>query len=217
MRRLNTQALPAFFAFAAGIALGALPAMAEQQRRDVPEFSEIAVGGKAEIDIQVGPARSVVLEADAADLPHLKAEVKDGTLKIGYESSWFGRGDHNAYKVRVTTPRLEGFSLAGSGTARIAGMAGKEADLKIAGSGEITATGKVDRLEIDIAGSGSVMVADLAARDAEVKIAGSGDAEVKASDALAVKIAGSGTVRHVGQPAGGVKTSIMGSGRVSQR
>lgn len=216
--RLPRRHVTALLAFAAGIALGALPAMAEQQRRDVAEFQEVSIGGKAEVDIQVGPARSVVLEADAADLPHLKAEVKDGELKIGYEHNWLGgTGERGAYKVHITTPHLEGFGLAGAGTARIAGMEGKKAELKIAGSGEITASGTVGELEVEIAGSGSVNLAGLAARDAEVKIAGSGDAEVKASNALEVKIAGSGNVRHVGQPAGGVKTSIAGSGRVSQR
>lgn len=208
----------ALLAFAAGIALGALPATAEQQRRDVAEFREVGVAGKADVDIQVGPTRSVVLEADAADLPHLKAEVKDGELHIGYEHNWFGaKGEHGPYKAHITTPHLESFGLAGAGTARITGMEGKKAELKIAGSGEITATGKVDTLEVEIAGSGNIKVAELAAREAEVKIAGSGDAEVKASQDLEVSIAGSGNVSHVGQPANGVKTRIMGSGRVSQR
>lgn len=218
MPRLNTRPLTAILAFAAGIALGALPALAEQQRRDVADFHEVGIAGKADVDIKVGPARSVVLEADAADLPHLKAEVKDGELHIGYERNWFGgKGEHGAYKAHITTPHLDSFGLAGAGTATITGMEGKKAELKIAGSGEITASGKVDELEIEIAGSGTVKTAELATRDAEVKIAGSGDAEVKASQALAVNIAGSGKVSHVGQPADGVKSRIMGSGRVTQR
>lgn len=218
LRRSAGYRATALLAFAAGIALGALPAIADQQRRDVAEFHEVGVAGQAEVDIQVGPARSVVLEADAADLPHLKAEVKDGELHIGYERAWFGaKGEHGPYKAHITTPRLDGFGLAGAGTARITGMDAKKAELKIAGSGEITASGKAEALAVEIAGSGSVRVAELAAREAEVKIAGSGDAEVKASHELAVNIAGSGSVAHVGQPANGVKTHIMGSGRVSQR
>ena len=218
MRRSTGYRTTALLAFAAGIALGALPAVADQQRRDVADFHEVGVAGKAEVDIQVGPARSVVLEADAADLPHLKAEVKDGELHIGYERNWFGsKGEHGPYKAHITTPQLDSFGLAGAGSARITGMDAKKAELKIAGSGEITASGKADALEVEIAGSGSVKVAELVAREAEVKIAGSGDAEVKASQELEVNIAGSGNVSHVGQPANGVKSRIMGSGRVSQR
>lgn len=85
----------------------------------------------------------------------------------------------------------------------------------IAGSGSITAEGKVNRLIVNIPGSGHARLGKLAARSASVMIMGSGSATVAPREELNAQIMGSGDVHLVTRPAR-TEQSIMGSGHIIQ-
>jgi hypothetical protein len=136
----------------------------------------------------------------------------DGTLKIGMKSGSYSPS--KGFKITVATPELEKVSVAGSSDIEVRGLKGPEFGAHISGSGDVHATGRVDKLDASISGSGDLKLADLETRDAKIKIAGSGDARVNATATLDVHIAGSGDVRYKGDPK--ITRSIAGSGNVSK-
>lgn len=103
----------------------------------------------------------------------------------------------------------------GSGDTR-AGAAG-EADLQVAGSGDIVTRAIDGRLAIKVAGSGDVLV-ERVTGPMSVQVAGSGDVKVLSGQASAmdVTIAGSGDV-DFGGDAASLSAKVMGSGDVRAR
>ncbi len=85
--------------------------------------------------------------------------------------------------------------------------------LSLAGTGEIGAGGRIDRLDASIAGAGDIQMADATVKRANIHIAGSGDVTVNPRDEANVSVAGSGKVRMTAMPAR-LNQSITGSGGV---
>ena len=85
--------------------------------------------------------------------------------------------------------------------------------LAIAGTGEIGAAGRVDRLDASIAGAGNIQMGDAAVQRANIHIAGSGDVAVSPREEANVSVAGSGRVRMTAMPAR-LNQSVTGSGGV---
>jgi len=182
------------------------------ESRSVPEFKRIGVNGSIDVTAKVGTPAAVDVTADDNLVEYITTEVKDGTLRIGTKpgSYRFSKG----VKVAITTPELEKVSIAGSSDVNVSGLAGPRFAADIAGSGDLHAAGRVDKLDASIAGSGDLALVELESRDAKVHIAGSGDAHVHATETLEVKIAGSGDVTYRGDPK--ITRSIAGSGSVSK-
>jgi len=86
-------------------------------------------------------------------------------------------------------------------------------NLALAGTGEISASGRVDRLSASIAGAGNIRMDDAKVQRASINIAGSGDVNVTPREEASVHVAGSGRVRMTSMPAR-LNQSITGSGGV---
>jgi hypothetical protein len=85
--------------------------------------------------------------------------------------------------------------------------------LSIAGTGEISASGRVDRLDASIAGAGNILMPDTRVQRANINIAGSGDVAVTPREEANVHVAGSGRVRMTAMPAR-LNQAVTGSGGV---
>jgi hypothetical protein len=85
--------------------------------------------------------------------------------------------------------------------------------LALAGTGEIDAGGRIDRVDISIAGAGNIGMAGAAVQRANINIAGSGDVTVNPREEANVHVAGSGRIRMTAMPAR-LNQSITGSGGV---
>ena len=81
------------------------------------------------------------------------------------------------------------------------------------GSGNISASGSVTRLNVSIDGDGTAQFSGLTARNVDAVVRGSGAIFVTATQSLDAKVQGSGTILHSGNPPQ-VTTSITGSGAV---
>lgn len=86
-------------------------------------------------------------------------------------------------------------------------------NLALAGTGEIGASGRVDRLSASIAGAGNIRMEGAKVQRASINIAGSGDVTVSPRDEANVHVAGSGRVNMSAMPAR-LNQSITGSGGV---
>jgi hypothetical protein len=125
------------------------------------------------------------------------------------EVSEVGSGD-----IRAGSAREARLKIAGSGAVS-AGNLGGPVEVNVAGSGDVTIAGVSGPLNVRIAGSGDVRVLSGRATTMTASIAGSGDVEFDGiADSLSARIAGSGDVR-ANQVKGKVSKAVLGSGEVT--
>lgn len=120
---------------------------------------------------------------------------------------------HGRAVVGVALPEIPVVNIKGSGNIILLDLKQAGIELEIEGSGDITASGQVDSLEVSIAGSGDVDASDLIANRGHLSIAGSGDIRAYVSQAVTARVAGSGDIVVRGNPPQRRK-QIAGSGSV---
>lgn len=177
--------------------------------RTVAPFQGLTVEGALELTVRVGGEQSVEVFADENLMPYLETRVERGTLELAMDTDY---SSHRVIRAVINVPTLEHLSVLGSCDATLEGFSGRRLAIAIEGSGDVRASGSVDRLEVDIDGSGDVRLYELAAREVSVRISGSGDVYTSADAELDVRISGSGDVRYRG--AANPSVRIDGSGSV---
>ena len=178
--------------------------------RTVGAFRGLRVEGGLEVTVQAGETHPLVtVHGDDNLLVHVLVEVRGESLFVAVER---GYRLNPAPRVEVHAPRLEFLKQLGSGSITVRGIEGPRFELSTAGSGEVFATGRVGRLDVDQIGSGDVNLFDLVAEEVQIDSTGSGDAEVCARRRLEVSLVGSGDVVYAGRPQLSRKT--VGSGDV---
>jgi hypothetical protein len=198
----------------------------------VQKFTKLSVSIKAKIYIEQGENRSVDIQAEDKVLEKITVENKGDELQIKCEHP--GKID-SPVVIKITTPELNGISLAGSselfiektfktdymnldlagsGTMKINDLQAGKVTGSIAGSGDIylAGGGEGSSEDFSIAGSGKVDALGFNASKVSIEIAGSGDCHVMAKQNLVVSIAGSGNVYYKGTPV--LKSEVAGSGKV---
>ena len=171
--------------------------VAKTEPRDVGEFDKVHLNGSPNVNIVIGPERSVSVTADDNLLAVIDTVVEDGTLVIGGREHFRTR---LGVTVQITVPSLTHVAVHGSGDVTVKQLDAKKFKAEIQGSGDISVAGRAEELDVEIQGSGDVKLDELAARRAAVEVQGSGDSTVKVSDELTVHVMGSGDVKYIGEP-----------------
>ena len=184
--------------------------VAATSTRALPNFSGIDLAGSNNVTVMAGARQSVVVHADTNLLSRVTTQVKAGKLIIGDVGSFAAK---SPMYVEVSVPSLAALDLSGSGNITVTGIKASRLTVTLPGSGDISASGSVTRLNISIDGSGNAQCSGLIARNVDVVVSGSGDIFVTATQSLDAKVAGSGAVLYSGNPQ--VTTSITGSGDVT--
>ncbi|MBB3034423.1 head GIN domain-containing protein [Alteriqipengyuania lutimaris] len=190
----------------------------------------ISLTGPDRVIVTSGETLAIDVEGDRDVTETLRFDLDDDTLGIGREGSWRQKG---VATIRVTMPTptrlsLAGsgeigldrlgtggnvdISIAGSGESRIARIDADVLDISVAGSGSLTAAGRVETLDLSIAGSGDLDMREVEVGNADIAIAGSGDAVFSSDGTVDASIMGSGDVEVIGNARCDV--SSMGSGEV---
>lgn len=115
---------------------------------------------------------------------------EDGELSLPDSNHSFDEG----IRLTITAPVLPALDISGPANIEIDDLRQPAFKLSMAGAGNIEASGKVERLDVDAAGAGNVDLTDLETADAEVDIAGLGNADISASGKVVASIAGAGNV-----------------------
>lgn len=202
--------------------------------RPVSGFDAVTMAGSGDLIITQGETESLTIEADDNLLPHIRSEVRGGTLVIEFDrDNWdtiyrpsrtirynlmvkdlntvtvSGSGDVQAGSL--TSNHLD-LTVSGSSDARIDNLQTGSLIYLLSGSGSADIAGRVGDQQVTISGSGAYRAGDLQSDAAQVSISGSGDVTVWAKDSLDVGISGSGTVSYYGSPR--AITDIGGSGQI---
>ena len=209
--------LLAFFLLAAT----ACSALAQTTRR-LDDFHALHAAGPFDVVLERSNTNTVRTEGDADAAARVTMEVKDGTLRLGWEQGLrHGWGNNARLTVYVTCRQLDAIKSSGSGnlTCRapltgtrvevansgsgnltLAALEAETVTVSNAGSGNMTLAGRVGRQELRVSGSGNVGAFGLVCTDAEVVISGSSNVDLNVTGALSARISGSGNVRYRGNP-----------------
>jgi len=203
------------------------------QTREVGAFNAINVEYPGEVFIKQGNAESVKVEAEDNLLPHLKTQVKNGTLEVFYRRE---NGKHvvptKAVRITIvvkdlnevqftsagelTIEKLEAerldVSLSGAGNLKLEDIQVSDLGVNLSGAGSMTASGAAENLAVNISGFGDFKGAELHDKTAKVSISGAGSATVWVDDDLTADVSGAGSVSYYGSPS--VSRQISGVGGV---
>ncbi|MBL8974786.1 MAG: DUF2807 domain-containing protein [Myxococcales bacterium] len=184
--------------------------VAAGEDRTVEAFTRVELLGSANLELEVGPAQRVRVEADDNIVPLLETTVSEGALRI---ASRKGYSTKTQPLVRAAAPVVTGVALQGAGDVTARGIAGESFVATIKGAGNMNLAGTVGELELRISGAGDVDASGLTAARVVVHISGSGDVKVSASERVEAHISGSGDVKYAGG-AKDVVRDVSGSGSV---
>lgn len=199
--------------------------------RALPYFNALDVTGAFKVRVEAGDAYEVKISAESNLQEYIATKVYGSKLEIAVD----GIDEIEAtlpIEILVITPRLDDILLEGDGSVYVANFFDvKEANVKLYGSGTISAAFDCDNLNVKVIGAGQVELEgtaiesnlvvdgageilnyDMLARYNETTINGSGRVYVNVSRRLDVVIRGSGNVNYINDPF--VTTDIIGIGRV---
>jgi hypothetical protein len=183
------------------------------ETREVAAFSGVTLGGAAEVIVDVGGERRVVVHADDNLLPIITTEVEGGMLVVSQTEPI---DTAMTPRVEVTTPSLDILRLTGAGNLTLEGHDLERLDVSLTGAGMLRGSGSVERLDLILSGAGDIELDRLVATDVSAMLSGAGNIVVHATRSLDAEVTGVGTISYTGDPAE-VNRSIMGPGAIVAR
>jgi hypothetical protein len=186
--------------------------IAARDQRMIGTVNGLDVNGSFVVDVRVGPATSLVVEADSNLLPLIHTDVRGDTLNITTDRSYRSR---NPVHVIYTVPRLSDLRQNGSGRVSVQDLKGAPLTLRRNGSGAVMLGGQVASLDVDSNGSGSVDASGLQSASARLSLTGSGRLDVGQvrGDYAIVNLNGSGQL-HVSGAVRSLTARANGSGQL---
>ncbi|MFL6632568.1 MAG: head GIN domain-containing protein [Massilia sp.] len=171
-----------------------VPARDERMIATVPALE---VNGTITVDVRVGPATMLVVEADSNLLPFIRTELRGDRLVIEKERSF--RTNHPV-RVTYTVPRLTNVRHDGSGYLSVQDLNGGPLVVEGRGSGAVLLTGRVSSLDVMQDGSGSIDATTLQSGGGNLTLNGSGRvvAGRMQGERLTASLNGSGQLRATG-------------------
>lgn len=168
-----------------------------RDERAIAAVRGLEVNGTITVDVRVGPATSLVVEADSNLLPYIRTEVRGDRLVIEKERAF--RTNHPV-RVTYTVPRLADVRHNGSGYLSVQDLNGGPLVVDERGSGSVLLTGRVSSLDATLNGSGSIDAATLQSGGGSVSVNGSGRVVAGRvhGDRVAANLNGSGQLRMTG-------------------
>jgi hypothetical protein len=179
--------------------------------RQVGSFQRLQLNGPMIVDVRVGPAPSLVVEADSNLLPLIHTDGSGDSLRITTENIH----SRNPIHVTYTVPRLAELHANGTGRTSVTGLSGGAFEAHLNGSGTMELAGDVAQLDAALNGTGRLDAARLRAAGADLNLNGSGNligGEVRGEHA-AVALHGSGHVQAHGA-VHSLTVRVSGSGDV---
>ena len=182
------------------------------EERQVGAFANVDTSGSFEIEWQNGsPALRITTDENL--LPYIENDVSEDTLHLRTRDHiWPTHG----IKIVISSPTRTGGRTRGAVKLTVKQLSGATFALESKGASEVTLSGNIDRLLVDMTGASQLAAAGLQTKTAEISTTGAGDSEVAVSDTLNVAITGAGKVTYSGNPAT-IKKQITGAGSIHHK
>ena len=160
------------------------------------------------VDLTVGEAPSLTVEAPADLLPIITTEISGDTLRIKGTKDFFGA---TPVTVHVATPDLETVKLFGGSIVTANELALDTLGLDLSGGAQFTASGSSGAIAIDGSGGAAAHLDQLTAGLVTLELSGGAQANVNATDTVIGDISGGAHATVSGPAQLNVDTSGGGS------
>lgn len=144
--------------------------IAARDQRAITALPALDVSGSLPVEVRVGPAPSLVVEADSNLLPLIRTETQGDTLRVYSEKSLRSK---TPLRIVYTTPRLSEVRASGATRVEVSELNGAPLDVKRSGSSEVRLAGKVGNLNARSSGSGLLDASRLQAGGIDATLSGS--------------------------------------------
>lgn len=182
------------------------------ETRPAASLAGLDVTGPMQVDVRVGGAPGLTIEADSNLLPMIRSEMAGDTMRIWIDGKV--STDH-AIRVSYKVPKLNHLRTTGSGRMDVSGLDGGPFTYVKTGSGHAMLSGRVGMLDVRNTGSGAVNAAGLTSQGASATVTGSGRitlGQVR-GEQLSAHVKGSGDIEASGDVVS-LNASVSGSGDV---
>lgn len=203
------------------------------ERRTVPDFNELKIGGNFEILLKKGDQSYVRINTDENLLAFIDTEVHGGVLEITQQKKLISK---KKIKLIVNYVNLDELRAMGATLIKNEGYLDSEdlkirmdgagiIDLKIqcddlevvvSGAGILKLAGEVQTQDLNLTGAGKLEAFDLESTSCTISVGGIGGAEIFVTEKLDAKIEGIGGIEYVGDPAE-IITEINGLGKIKEK
>jgi Putative auto-transporter adhesin, head GIN domain len=204
------------------------------QKRQLSNFTGINVGGSFDVEVKMGAATEVMVEADDNLMKYIVTNVSGDVLNIHTEHLQNIGNSH--MKVYITMPVLKSIDASASADVKVAEVikydgklnfeASSSADIEASvdapevaaaanSSGSIALSGKTKNYKATASSSGHVKSADLLTENAVVSANSSGSVSVHASVSLTADASSSGDITYRGTAS--VKKDESSSGSIEKK
>jgi hypothetical protein len=187
--------------------------VSQTEQRDVGDITAIKCMIAAKITVTQAEQPAFSITADDNLLPIITTETVNGTLKISAEESY---STPTTVQIQIKVPMISRVEVLGCADVLLDSVTDEKLELKINGSGDIEAIGKVRSLDAQVNGCGDLRLKELQTQDSRLKINGSGDAELFVTDSLDAQVNGSGDIAYHGNPAS-VHSKVNGCGSIVKK
>lgn len=203
------------------------------ESRKVSGFDKVVINGIGDLTLVQGSQESLEIDAEDNVLPHIKTEVNNGTLNIGFDNkvivptkpvkfrlnvrdihSLQTQGVSNIQSEQIKTDRLD-IGIGGTGNINIQNLTANALTVNVSGAGNFTGVGQADSQGINLSGAGNYNGENLKSKTANITISGLGRVTTWVTDTLNVTISGTGSVDYYGNPQ--VSQQISGLGKLNPK
>ncbi|MDC8758093.1 GIN domain-containing protein [Janthinobacterium fluminis] len=143
----------------------------KHELRPVGNLGGLEVSGPIRVEVRVGGAPSLDIEADSNLLEKIRSETSGDTLKLWVEG---GIRSRNGVRATYTVTRLSELTVNGSGRVIVNELDGDALTVTSAGSAPIQLAGRLKQFDVRLNGSGSVNAAALTSNSVNASLRGSG-------------------------------------------
>ncbi|MEX1366366.1 MAG: head GIN domain-containing protein [Nannocystaceae bacterium] len=165
--------------------------------RDPGDFDAIDVSGPFQVQIEVGPAASIVVSGDDNVVPKVRTEVVGSTLHIDLPGRVVTK---LPLSVAISVPALSDIDVGGASTVTVAGLETQDFEVDVSGASQLTLTGRSTELEAEISGASRLSATGLQVSKAKLEASGASKAEISVDDSVDAEASGASTVRIHGSP-----------------
>lgn len=184
--------------------------VSKTESRSLPEYRAVSMAGAMTVQITLGAPPSFEITADDNLLPLIETRVEGGRLVVKPTEIIVPKTD---IVLTIVVEALDSVDVAGALDVEVKNLSNASFAFEVAGSSEVTLSGRTEQLSLDVAGSADIHALQLEAKDVTVDVAGSAEVDVHATGTLAVGIAGSAEVRYRGKAK--VTQDVAGAGSIS--
>jgi hypothetical protein len=157
----------------------------------------LEVPGTVRVRLEPRGSPRVTVRFDRNLLDLISVTSTAESVKIGMSGSFQST---LGLRIDVVLNAMEALAASGSGDVGIERLNEPRLLIDSTGSGNVAASGRVERLAIRLSGSGDISASNLAAAGCEMSNTGSGNTSLRCSESVSGELSGAGDLSVAGKP-----------------